>query len=1342
MRKIIKTTLIIALAITFAGLSYYFKDVNPSLLTGDVLSDMQDDPDDVDAIEFVTPKGSTTPKNGVVTIETVFVEFLAAGTNGNLSGSDLVNSPIFFVLDGTEPTGTMVDNNKIIIPEDTFAAFDVDICLSNTAGPCGSTNNGPSLTITPADCSGLKTSIMRGYGEGVYTGTDPLPTNSTSQAFRFDTISTEGTSASAQIAFDAFYTATRSLTKSGTCTDCKLVIENPNATGTTYGSKDFELTFIFDTVAVPDYAYDPVNCDMSDDSDCTITIKDTVVADGNYTNTLNRFEDAIDDLPYSPFAATFNAPSAVTLTATEKGLHTNGYTYTATLENTTDTYCSGVATGGPCNADPVCVEIIGPTCVEICSSLLDGTSCNASGECQWNDGTSTCDFKDPVTDAYLDDFTGGTASALDPVASIIISNSAPAEESGQQTFNIDMSFVSDLTERAKITSSTGSGDYEIDVRYEGDDTVGTASNFAYVFNDLLGINSPFFASIDPLNSSGIILSSRELGSHTNDYICNINGSPVNNCFAGATNGAVDITTVPLVLDNIMTQGDTALIYAGGSIGVTEWGSSHPSVLEIVPLGELSDGESGGTVDFISEPINPDIPSPAIVPADGGYNIDCETEWDDSDPQNIVSQECTVEFIIPVIYNPADDTFDTIVYIGSEDVQVPVDLQTGKLTGTLTGTGQYSFNTGLSTELTGKVYGVVSGNATDIAQGLVTGTISADVSASVSVPSGNNLEEGGFSLLVSVTPLAPGLLDEDGDFTSTVKLVDEESTMTNYAILYAKRDGTSILTVKDDMNCVATLDVDVLKKKVILQMVDKDPSDIFDPGETVQVNAYLGSAEMDVEEMRNITAESTITWESSNTNVATIDSTGVLTAVAPGTTNITATYYIGDAEIDPVESDPLTVKVNKITGLKIGLSESAQTAMPADLVEEAYENVLLIINEPQAAGNTVNVEGESIILEIPSALDADATDLEKIEAMAEELKNDINVISGTPVNAVITVDTPGMLILQPTSNDVNGYVDVTTTATTENVTILPTFDNTIALPASETYGLMVVAEYDNGRTKRLPTTDVTWVNTPLNYLDDALLESGLIALGDIVGTSTVVAQFENADATIINSNQLTIAIEAGPVISFVRRIGSGSITQGSLINLQAKVTDVDTIADIQEVSTSVIRSDETTYNGILGDADAVWFTAEVLEDDVEVLDEGGDETPVDSEGEGEGEGEGEEATAPSVNPGLKFRTYDIPVEIPVDQNMFDGNYKLLVSITDASNNTANYVLPIYIGELSSGDVSGDGAVTQVDVILAFQIASGTIIPTQAQLEAADINHMGGVTMVDVILLFNQAFSTTD
>ena len=152
---------------------------------------------------------------------------------------------------------------------------------------------------------------------------------------------------------------------------------------------------------------------------------------------------------------------------------------------------------------------------------------------------------------------------------------------------------------------------------------------------------------------------------------------------------------------------------------------------------------------------------------------------------------------------------------------------------------------------------------------------------------------------------------------------------------------------------------------------------------------------------------------------------------------------------------------------------------------------------------------------------------------------------------------------------------------------------------------------------------------------------------------------------------------------------------------------------------MVRSTYNTYSGINADGSAVWFTATPLPNEI-VVSDSGTETP-----------EGETVSQ-------YFKVYSIPVEIPQDPNLTDASdYRIVLSITDSGNNESNAVATVAIGNIANGDVNGDGNVTMLDVIMAFQIATGeTASPTASQIQGADMNNNGNVTMLDVVTLFEQ------
>ncbi|MBU0705613.1 Ig-like domain-containing protein [Patescibacteria group bacterium] len=1154
-KKIVNSFLALAFAIGIVAVTYHVTRYDSGRLSASILDGLA--PVDVLSAEFVSPKGSAYPVNGVVTINSVFVDLVAPNTDGIVSGSDLEGS--FITFDSSPvlpcPAGTVFAGSKIILPDTFSTACKVQIEVSGVKmNPVAA-----DLTIEPVSCSFLKTSILRGYGEG-FVNISPADLGTfavTSTGFDFGSITSS---------IDLNYPVT-----------------------TVAGAKTFQIHIGL----APDVSVDPIN-------------------------------------------------------------------------------------------------------------------------------------------------------------------------------GIDA--------RAKIVANNADGVYEIKVRSAGTGNEAlTALNFAYVFNDLMGSDSPFVAYPNGTNPEIILLQATEMGTHPNNgYVCIVDSVQVGPpCFAGGANGVnegLGVLTTPLKLDNEVLQGDSAIVFASHSAGEIQWITSHPSILEVTSLSEASQQDKG-TADFVDTTIN--IP-PAIETADstkGTYNIaDCDKDYTGDPPVYVSGTEtCTVTATIPIDYDISGASYTVNVSI--EDEVVPVTVQGGTLSGFLEGSGSYSSSAGVGMPLSGTVTGVVSGSVSGTYSGTVTGQISATVQTTGAMTPGkaaqvkvSDFTAGAFIL----GAIAKGVLtDVPGTFTSTVKKQSDD--VSHVAIMYAKRPGTSILSAMDKQGCIASFEIDVIEKKVVLQMVGRQPGDVLDVSDTVQINAFAGGANNEINEYENITAASGIEWFSSNEEVAKVDGTGLLTALKPGVTNITARYDTGEAEIGTIESVPLSITVNKISGLRVTFDKGTEDKLPALTVDNAHKSVIIAIHNPEAAGQTFVIEGQTVNITLPAGTYSNK--ISKVNAIVNGagtgLATTIAALTNSLAQPIVKVTTingyPGMLILQPLNQssdtdgdniqdiDENGIIDIDTTALESNVAILPTYNNAIPLPASETYGLQVIAQYDNGATKLLPPTEFTWVNTPVGYLNQASLDSGLIKLGDKSGTSTVVAKYKNADGSVVNSNYVTITVDSGPVIEFVRRIGSGSVTKGSRITLQTKISDVDTVDDIKSISTSLVYSTYSTYQQINQDSTAIWFSATPFLQEVKVVEQGTtgstgttgtgtNGTGTNGTGTGETGTSGTNGTTPTPTPqplAMQYKTYNIPIEIPTDQNLFDGVYKLILSISDASNHTLNYVFPIRIGQIGKGDVNGDGVTNMVDVILAFQIATGiNPSPTPAQLLAANVDGVGGVTLVDVILLFNK------
>ncbi|MBU0727440.1 Ig-like domain-containing protein [Patescibacteria group bacterium] len=904
---------------------------------------------------------------------------------------------------------------------------------------------------------------------------------------------------------------------------------------------------------------------------------------------------------------------------------------------------------------------------------------------------------------------GGILDFSDDLETIVFNRniaSDPAAKIFQIIINLDETLVDD----AEITYSSGTGDYEISVREDVADQSETAENFAYVFNDLLGLDSPFYAS---LYGGGLIgLITKELGAQVNtEYLCTIDDIFQIPCFTGGSNAsspdAEGILTQPLALDSTMTEGDSGTIYLSGGVGVIEWNSFDPSVLEVVSLSEAEEAAEGA-VQLAPQTYDAGV----LCGGTAAYSVDeCFEEWSDDPTPVLINNSCEVSVTLPLDCAAPTDGI-AVVDFGTDDVDI--DIEYDQLSGVLYGSGTWNFEqTSMSvtfddSEIVGDFTGTASGDATGSLYGSVSlplENISGNITA---IPVLQTITESALLAASITSPLDSGLL-ELGEVVNTVQLVDD--SITNYAYAYAKREGESTLTITDSNSCVVVLDIDVLGMTVELSSDDYTQGEYLQVDDQIQINAFLGNTMGEVFEDQNVTAEAGIEWFSSDETVATVDSTGILTAIGAGNTNVTAQYDTGEAEIGTVESEIFSVTVDEITGLTISLDEATQDELTAEEIEAGYESVLLIVHNSDVTGHTLTVEGYDIDIELPSG--TYVNDLAEVEAITTgpidsvqlKIESEVNVASGLDLVQVSTVPGyPGILVLEPDSDDENGMVDISTTANTDDLTIVPNFGSGIDLPPEETYALMVIAEYTSGKTERLNPTDVTWVNTPVNYLEQSSLDTGLLEFGEISGTSTVVAQFTNPDSSVATSNTLYITVASGPVIDYLYRIGVGSITEGSQVELEMKVSDVDSIADIQDINIKIVDADDPL----------VIFDSTAFTDILDIV--------VEEEGD-----EGESA-APY------YRIYTIPVQIPESASLYDGNYYISITVTDTNSHSYGYDLPIYIGEVASGDVNGDGDLNMVDVIYLFQIASGTITGTASQLEASDVNGDGNITMVDVIILF--------
>ena len=444
-------------------------------------------------------------------------------------------------------------------------------------------------------------------------------------------------------------------------------------------------------------------------------------------------------------------------------------------------------------------------------------------------------------------------------------------------------------------------------------------------------------------------------------------------------------------------------------------------------------------------------------------------------------------------------------------------------------------------------------------------------------------------------------------------------------------------------------------------------------------------------------------------------------------------------------------LSNVTGIVLTFSKDTISKLTMPDRVQAYSSAYVLINSSAAAStaaivgpplipaktNTITVDGQPVNLESsPAGANEKAKVIDLADDLATKLEGlviDINPDPGITTNVrIVNVlkypNIPGLLKLTATVDNPDGSLDGITTNSGE-IIIVPGLEKKIVLNPAASYQLRVIGK--NNIDTDVSALDINfnnlkWQPQPVNRLDSSALAGGLLEKGDKSGVTPLYAQVEKANGSKIDSNQITVEVPSGPIVEYIHIVGSDPIVRSGRILLSTKISDVDQISDIKDIMTSIVRSTQTTYAGIQGDASAVWFTATPVITEVAATENGTQETPA--------EGEEEPPATPVTE---NYRIYSIPVEVPQDENMTDGPYKLILELTDNAGHVASSVLPINIGAVATGDVDGNGKVNMLDIIAAFQIANGTnTTPTQSQLQAADLDKNGKVTMLDVITLFNQ------
>ena len=162
-------------------------------------------------------------------------------------------------------------------------------------------------------------------------------------------------------------------------------------------------------------------------------------------------------------------------------------------------------------------------------------------------------------------------------------------------------------------------------------------------------------------------------------------------------------------------------------------------------------------------------------------------------------------------------------------------------------------------------------------------------------------------------------NSSGKKDNTVSLVWESADTTvasinNTGEVTGKSEGTSEITVKTATNSIATTFTIKVSKNISIIRIDNPLAENLRIGKT---HPFMSSF---FDENGTINTSNTVNWESSNTQTATINNNGLITAISPGSTIITASTVENGSIITTTTTVTIsnnTLSINEISSLDIG-----------------------------------------------------------------------------------------------------------------------------------------------------------------------------------------------------------------------------------------------------------------------------------------------------------------------------------------------------------------------------------------------------------------------------------------
>jgi len=378
-----------------------------------------------------------------------------------------------------------------------------------------------------------------------------------------------------------------------------------------------------------------------------------------------------------------------------------------------------------------------------------------------------------------------------------------------------------------------------------------------------------------------------------------------------------------------------------------------------------------------------------------------------------------------------------------------------------------------------------------------------------------------------------------------------------------------------------------------------------PGQLTQAIATLrdaGGASLDGR---------TITWQSSNAAAATVDGFGIVTAVAPGTTNITATSEgrsgsaaltvtqipvasitlavtnanmrvgevqaaaaqardangsaLTDRTITWASSNPAVASVTQggvITAIAVGAtaitaSSGGQFATAALIVTPNVASIDLVLGQnPMIVGAQAQA----------TATAKDAGGAVVSGATISFTSSNSSVATVSSASGTVTAVTVGTTNIIATSGAVSRSVALTVNPATVPVASVTISPNGGSVQIGQTLPLTAATLDAGGAT--LAGRSVTWSSSSPSV---ASVSSGGLVSGVAAGTSTVTASSEGRSATV------SVTVALAPVATVTVSAPSSTVSVGSTMQASAVLTDANGLSLTRPVAWSSSNPNVATVN---------------------------------------------------------------------------------------------------------------------------------------------------------------------